>query len=487
MKVILVADFGSSNVRVHAIDVENGDIVVQHSVRYPLLSPRPGYYELDPKEMWNNSVICMRECLKKLKNESQICAISFSHIGSSLVPLDENFEPTYNCIVGMDSRAGLEGIELYDLFINNNWTIPETSFTFADISPMAKILYLRKHFPESTAQTKYYVSIQQYILKCLGLPLIWDASIAGSHACYNNKKRIWADEVLNAVGLDIEHLGKVVNSNEVIGEIKYYGDVALPYSIPVIIGGHDAVMGTIGLGVYDELEDVVAEVTGSVDVFCFLMNNVVTFTEEQQSSVRDGSLLMYEPGPLNGTTMCLSGYKTAGALLEWYLREIHGSTQENPYLELWSNVTLDGKSKVFVNPNFASNKGIIHGLDLSITKYDIYKACIEALTFESYLLLKNCEEMKSGECNRVRIGGGHAQAEQWVQLRADVSGKVYERTKNMEVSALGTAVLAAHGVGLYDSIHNAVKNMVKVRDCFIPNSSLHELYTEQFDNYLKLF
>lgn len=484
MDVILIADFGSSNVRVHAIDASNGQIAAQHAIKYSLLSPQRGYFELAPEEMWSNSVECVRKVMNTLGNSAKVRALSFSHIGSSLVPIDANYQATYNCILGMDSRAGVEGKELSQI-LGDKATTTNTNFTCADLSPMAKIMFLRKHAPEVAARTKHYVCIQQYMLKRLGLPLVWDATEAGSHSCFDVIERKWSRPVLEAVQIDPDSLGNVVYAHEVVGEVTNYGDVVFPCSVPVVIGGHDAVMGTIGLGVYDEMDDVVAEVTGSVDVFCFLMNDVFSFSSNQLNGVREGSLMMSEPGPVRNTTMCLFGYKTAGALIEWYLREVYGNSSSDAFKDLWSHITLDGKGKVMVNPNFASAGGSISGLDLSATRYDVYRACIEALTYESTLLLRSCMGIKRGACNRVRIGGGHAGSEDWVQFRADLSGKTHERMENNEASALGTAVMAAYGVGLYSSISAAVKNMVRVRDSFVPNNEIHAVYRDLLEKYIR--
>lgn len=483
MDVVLIADFGSSNVRVHAVDADNGQSVAQHSIKYPILSPQKGFFEHDPEKMWRDSVSCVAHVMAALNGKAKVRALSFSHIGSSLVPMDEHFNATYPCILGMDSRAGAEGEELARR-LGDKADATHTSFTCANLSPMAKALYLRKHMPDAMRQTKHFVSIQQYILKRLGLPLVWDATEAGSHSCYDVIARQWSQPVLEAAQIDTQTLGDVVLAHSVVGEITSYGDVAFPYAVPVVIGGHDAVMGTIGLGVYDEADDAVAEVTGSVDVFCFLKNEIFGFTGEQLSHAREGALMMSEPGPLQNTTMCLCGYKTAGALIEWFLREMYGHGSPDAFKDLWEHISLNGQGKVMVNPNFANAGGSISGLDLSVTKYDVYRACIEALTYESYMLLKNCMGIKRGEVSRVRIGGGHAGSEAWVQFRADVCGMTFERMENNEASALGTAVLAAYGVGLYPTVSDAVKHMVRVRDRFVPNPKIHQIYSELLERYI---
>jgi xylulokinase len=484
MKVVLVADFGSSNVRIHAIDVSNGRIAAQHALKYPIVSTLPGFFEHHPEEVWGNSVQCMQHVYDEIASKAEICALSFSHIGSSLVVLDDNKEPLYPCILGMDSRAAKQGKELERRILAKG-TMPDTSFSCADISPMAKAMWLMETHPDLANKAEYYVSIQQYILAKLGLPMVWDMTEAGSHSCFDVVERRWSHEVLDAAGIKASSLGSVVAAHEVIGEVDHYGSVAFHRKIPVVIGGHDAVMGAIGLGISDEKEDMVAEVTGSVDVYCFLMNSIFSFQPDQLVNMREGMVLMCEPGPLRNTTMVMSGYKTAGALIEWFLREMYGGSNEEAFCDLWANTVFDGRGKVRANPNFVNAGGSISGLDLSTTKYDVYRACIETLTFESRALLERCESLKKGACHRVRIGGGHANSPEWVQFRADVTGKTYERMENHEVSALGTAVLAAYGVGLYPSLGAAISSMVRTRDAFMPNPDIHACYDNLYQQYIR--
>lgn len=483
-QIILVADFGSSNVRVHAIDAANGRIVAQHALKYPVLSPRAGYFEHDPEEMWNHSVECVQKVYHEIKEDGEVKALSFSHIGSSLVLMDEQGHAVYNCILGMDSRAAEEGAWIHEEAKKRN-IHAETCLTYSAVSPMGKLLSLRKFFPKETQKARYVVSIQQYILRKLGLPLVWDQTEAGSHSCYDVMKREWASDVLDIVGIDSSALGTTVQSHEIVGTISGYGDVAFDKPVPVVIGGHDAVMGTVGLGVYDENKDTIAEVTGSVDVYCFLMNRTFNASAEQQAQMRPGAMLITEPGPLKLTTMCMTGFTTAGALIEWYLREIYHGRTERPFEDLWSHIRLDGTVKTKINPNFTNAGGVIRNIDLSTTQYDIYSACIEAITFESRAMAEICERMKSGGCHRVRVGGGQASSDAWTQFRTDVTGKIYERMENNEVSALGTAVLAAYGVGLYEGVEEAVEQMVRIRDVFTPNEKVHERYQEIYQKYLE--
>ena len=104
-ETILVIDFGTSNVRAVLFAAANGDTLYTHAESYALLCPEAGWQELDPKEVWERAVDCVRDVMHQAEGHVRIRAVSFSFIGASLFPLDEHYEPTYNCILCNDARA----------------------------------------------------------------------------------------------------------------------------------------------------------------------------------------------------------------------------------------------------------------------------------------------------------------------------------------------------------------------------------------------
>ena len=60
---------------------------------------------------------------------------------------------------------------------------------------------------------------------------------------------------------------------------------------------------------------------------------------------------------------------------------------------------------------------------------------------------------KEFEC--LRVGGGGAKSEKWLQLKADMFGIQLEKAKNIEVSSLGAVIMAAVSLGYFNSIEAA--------------------------------
>ena len=166
------------------------------------------------------------------------------------------------------------------------------------------------------------------------------------------------------------------------------------------------------------------------------------------------------------------------------MREIIGDTSQESYKKLWESVKFDGKGSVEMVPVFSHNHGSFSNLGLTSTKEDMFKAVIESLTFETRRIVDQCARYKKGSLNSVRIGGGAANSPEWLQLRADITGKTFERMENIEVSSLGAAVLAAVSVSVYRNITDAVAKMVVVKDAFTPNKEVYDRYDSKYQAYV---
>jgi L-xylulokinase len=71
----------------------------------------------------------------------------------------------------------------------------------------------------------------------------------------------------------------------------------------------------------------------------------------------------------------------------------------------------------------------------------------------------------------VRVGGGGARSSGWTQMLADSLGMSVEVTESQEVSALGAALLAGVGIGVYDGLAEAVSSTVRVARSHQPDAS----------------
>jgi L-xylulokinase len=82
-----------------------------------------------------------------------------------------------------------------------------------------------------------------------------------------------------------------------------------------------------------------------------------------------------------------------------------------------------------------------------------------------------------------RIAGGAAKSSVWVQMFADVLQLPIECTASEELGAMGAAICAGVGVGLFGSFEEAVQRMVRVSRTVEPKKENREIYSEKYGRY----
>jgi len=88
----------------------------------------------------------------------------------------------------------------------------------------------------------------------------------------------------------------------------------------------------------------------------------------------------------------------------------------------------------------------------------------------------------------IRVVGGGAASETWMQIKADVTGREVRRVLVSEATALGAALLAGVATGVFQDMPDAVSRTVQVADePFRPDPTRRTLYDENYDRYRRLY
>ena len=87
----------------------------------------------------------------------------------------------------------------------------------------------------------------------------------------------------------------------------------------------------------------------------------------------------------------------------------------------------------------------------------------------------------------IRLSGGGAKSSLWNQIQADVYGRPVERLKVSECTTLGATILGAAGAGIFDSVEEAVGNMVHPFDSIEPKMENHVVYQDVFGIFKDTF
>ena len=143
----------------------------------------------------------------------------------------------------------------------------------------------------------------------------------------------------------------------------------------------------------------------------------------------------------------------AGALIQW-LRDKMKFFLSAPESEALAK-TANENSELIIVPSFTGLgapfwnpdiKGSIHGISLDTTQQDIILASLEAIAFQSKDLIEAIKQ-DGAEINSIKIDGGMANNDFFVQILSDVLDVSVQRPKNIESTALGAAFFAGIGSG----------------------------------------
>ena len=130
--------------------------------------------------------------------------------------------------------------------------------------------------------------------------------------------------------------------------------------------------------------------------------------------------------------------------------------------------------------------GLIAGLTLETTRGEMIKGLLEGVT---YHFRDGVDRMTQAgiAIDEYRVTGGGARSDAWLQIKADILGRPLTRPKITEAGALGAAILAGVGGGVYRSAGEAIEALVKIDRVFEPDARRHELYDERFARYHLLY
>jgi len=193
-------------------------------------------------------------------------------------------------------------------------------------------------------------------------------------------------------------------------------------------------------------------------------------------------------------------YNEGGALFKWFRdtfaraeRQLAREAGEHIYARLLAEIP-DGPSEVTVLPRFSATGrpdlisdacGVIVGLRLDTTRGDILKGILEGTTFYVREWVASLPATGIHITDYRAVGGG-SKSDAWTQVCADIMGRPFMRPKVTEAGALGAAIMAGVGSGIFPSIASGVESMVRLDRTFDPSPERQRLYDGRFQRYTRL-
>lgn len=484
MAYLVGIDIGTSGTKVLVID-EVGKVAASASAEYPLSTPRPLWAEQRAEDWWDATCACLRQVLATVPAD-EIAGIGLSGQMHGLVMLDRRHEVLRPAILWCDQRTQAQCDYITDT-VGRDTLVRETSNPVLTGFTAPKIMWVRDNEPAVHDQAIMHLLPKDYIRWKLTGEFATEVSDASGTSLLNVPERRWSKTVLDKLQIPLEHLPKVYESYEVSGQVSEAGAAAtgLKAGTPVVGGGGDQAAGAVGNGIVQS--GIISVTTGTSGVV-FAFADAPTVDPE----LRVHTFCHAVPNKWHVMGVMLS----AGGSLRWYRdtlcapeKRVADLMNVDPYelITREAAVVEAGSEGLLFLPYLTGERtphpdpharGAFMGLTVRHTKAHLARAVLEGVAFG---LRDSLEILKSMNISigNVRASGGGARSDVWRQIQADVFRFPLSTINVDEGPALGVALLAGVGAGLYSSVEEACNSVIKVMSStpVIPeNADTYEKY-----------
>lgn len=494
MAYLIGIDIGTSGTKTILID-ESGKVIARATREYPLSSPRPLWSEQNPEDWWNATCLTVRQTLAESGiDPREIEGVGLSGQMHGAVFLDEDNNVLRPAILWNDQRTQAQCDWIMQT-IGRDRVVDLISNPVLTGFTAGKIVWLRDNEPETFARVRKVLLPKDYIRLKLTGEYATEVSDASGTALFNVKKRCWADEMLDGCGIPREWMPRAYESPEVSGKVtaQAAGLTGLAEGVCVVGGGGDQAAGAVGNGIVET--GIVSSTVGTSGVV-FAFSDTPTVDPE----LRLHTFCHAVPGKWHLMGVMLS----AGGSLQWYRdafcqaeKTVAAALGKDPYELICAEAAaaplgaeglvflpyLTGERTPYPDPDA---RGVFFGVTRRCDRSYFARSVLEGVAFG----LRDSFEIMHGmglPISEVRSSGGGARSAVWRQIQADVTGRTHVTINVDEGPALGVALLAGVGTGVYPSVEAACRAVIhtvqKTEACAVN----HAAYNRYYEVYRSLY
>ncbi len=499
MDYLLGIDVGSTSMKALVYDLD-GNVISQGS--HPTESiandpDHPNWQVYLPDHIWDGIASAIHDAVSQISQPGLIKAAAVTGLGADAVPLDTNGEPVYPFINWICTRTTpqfehwLEIVGLEKTFEITGWQ----PFIW---STVLRFIWLKENKPELARKVHQWLIIEDFVNYKLTGKYSTDYTDASPTLLFDQRKLGWSDEMLNLAGLNKAMFPTPQPSGSFIGEVTNEASekTGLLPGTPIYQGGHDYLVGALAAGAVSEGKFI--DVTGTWEL-------VITPTAKPQwtSEIRKLGLTV-EAHSAPGM-YCIWAGGTAASMLEWYKDQLGSEAQARANVgvgNVWTNLmdearnSSPGANGIFFLPHFNGTTcptldprslGAFLGLNDTTKRSDMIRAVVEGLDYAFLDMLKALEQGSGKKAAEVTAIGGGTRNEFWMQNKANIAACPVVTSEIEEATALGAAMLAGVGVGVYKDLQEAVSRVQKPGKVFEPNMKVVPIYAELYEIYKEIY
>ena len=484
----MAIDAGTGSVRAVIFDTEGNQLGVEQQEWTHLEEEGvPNSMSFDFSKNW--TLVC--ECIKKSIlnagiNAEDILALSATSMREGIVLYGKDGKELWG-VANVDARASEEVKEL-----NENFEGIEEEFyqisgqTFA-LGALPRLMWLKKNRPEIYEQVASISMIGDWILARLSGIIASDPSNGGTTGIFSLSKRDWVKGMATKVGIKDTIFPPVLEVGTPMGYVtpKAVEETGLSGKTQVVMGGGDVQLGSAGLGVVKAGQ--VAVLGGS---FWQQVANIPSETQvPKEMSIR------VNPHVVNGLSQAEGITFFSGLVMRWFRDAFcdmekleakeRGMDVYSILEEKASNVPVGSHGIMPIFSDSMKYAKWYHAapsfLNLSLdpeicNRASMFRSLQENAAIVSSINLDNIKNFSAVEIEEIVFAGGASKGALWCQILADVTGYRVKVPVVKEATALGAAMAASVGCGIYSSLEEAADKLVEWDKVYEPNIENKILY-----------
>jgi len=446
---LLGIDQGTTNTKVVLVDSSAGIRAVAER-RIATSSPQPGWVEQDPEAMLRNVLDCIRDVLAQGGvAPSRIAGAGICNQTETLVVWDAaTARPLHPAIVWQCrcSQADAQAVQQAASEIGAR--------TGLDLDPTftaTKLRWLGRERPELGARLAggqaLWGTVDSWLIYALsgGSAYVTEPSNASRTMLFDIRKLAFDDDLFRIFGLALARRPEVKRSASAFGHVaKDHLGAEMP--ITGILGDQQASL--FGHGCF---EPGMLKASFGTGGFVWLNAGSAPPTGDRQG------LLATIAWQLDKPAYALEGFVMyAGAIIDWLLRVLNLGGDPNAVAQLAREAA--GTGGVTLVPAFqglgspwwdAKARASFLGLSASTGPAQICRAGLEAICFQTRAVLEAMARVSGKAATLVSVDGGMTRSNDIMAMQAAVLKTPLRRAATVHVAALGAALMAGIGAGLW--------------------------------------
>jgi glycerol kinase len=451
-ETLLVLDEGTTSTRAMLFD-PSGRCAGSEQAELEQHYPRPGWVEHDADEIWDKSLACARAMVERAGGASRIAGIGITNQRETIVFWSRSSGRALAPAIVWQDRRTADLCAKLKADGKEKALQEQTGLLLDPYFSASKIAWAMAEWPQlrEAGEDLCVGTIESWLVfRLTGGFHISDATNASRTALMDLRTGLWDSALIELFDVPPKALPEIVDCAGRFGETlpEWFGG-----PIPICGMAGDQQAAAIGQACLAEGETKATYGTGAF---------VLTHTG-RNAPVSRHRLLSTVAWRLGGEmSFALEGsIFVAGSLIQW-LRDALGLIVTAAESEQLARSVTDSKGAYIVPalsglgaPHWAPEaRAAISGLSFATGKAEIIRAALEAMAHQTHELM-TAFAADGAPWQRLRIDGGMA-ANDWIaQDLADMLDLEVERPAFVETTALGAAMLAGLGCGLFGSLEQA--------------------------------